>query len=383
MSISPLLFEPLGTSNLVGSYPTFKPTPQSSTENLLAFQALLTPLSETPNSNPSQPAETTPGKVFQFHEQSAKTDPEEPFDVRLGIGYVPQFNQQPPLSTGGGEETLTDQTRQTFGAQRLDLMAQNPDTYLLPGLENVVQQKGLKTPTESKTASLKTFQTSSLLQDWRPNLETSFENQKTDTQVRDIESNTLNTLHEQHPVPVHDTLPKTVLNPFHSGQTQDFFQVQLKEGTSSPQGQAVIAQVLEHLPSNVVQQEGSQQFKIQLHPKELGEIQIHVTVSEGGNLQAAFSGATKALEALQQGTQLLCNALQQQGFQVQPEAFSFSSNLSFQQESKGKESGSQSKVGMVASYQQHQPAMATVMADSNLNQWYRSQGTGLNVNLSV
>lgn len=382
MSVSPTLLDPSSAAIFTrNSYPA----QQIPTDNRIPFQAFLPTFGDLPQDKSPQSSGSLSGEDLQalgqeIQQPKPEIQAEDPFDVRLGFGYVPQFHEEAATPQIG--QTQPEQKVPSFGGQRLDLMGQHQSPHL-PGVEAVVQKAATQHPIESGNTSLQPLQTSSLLQNWDPSLDTNTVVQS--SLGKNPKESDVTQVPVKEDINVSQESPSSSFStPFPLGSNVSLLQSQgMGEGTSSYTGTSLISQVLNHVPYETLQQEGTHRFQIQLHPKELGEIQVDLTVSKEGKLQAAFSGAAQALEVLQQGTHLLCSALQQEGFEVQQEAFSFNSNPSFQQESQGKEAKPQPGIGATSAYASPTPSLSSLTQGMGLHQLYQSQGTGLSVNVSV
>ncbi|MGL5784381.1 MAG: flagellar hook-length control protein FliK [Alphaproteobacteria bacterium] len=153
------------------------------------------------------------------------------------------------------------------------------------------------------------------------------------------------------------------------------------EATTSSNSRVMVSQIVDRIPYEALQTEGQQHFKLQIHPKELGEVQVHLVMMEQGKLHATFSGLPYAIDLLQQSSDLLCESLKKEGFDALSENFSFTSDQSFQRgfEREAFVTPSLHPLGQIA--QQDQVQLDRL--ESSMRQLLQHQGSGLSVSLNV
>ncbi|MGL4426351.1 MAG: flagellar hook-length control protein FliK [Alphaproteobacteria bacterium] len=153
------------------------------------------------------------------------------------------------------------------------------------------------------------------------------------------------------------------------------------ETTNRLNSRTMVSQIVDQIPYEALKTEGQQHFKLQIHPKELGEVQVHLVVMEQGKLQATFSGSPYTMDLLQQGSDLLCESLKKEGFDALSENFSFTSDQSFQRgfEREAFATPTLHPLGQSA----QQDAIQLDRLESSMRQLFQHQGSGLSVSLNV
>ncbi|MGL5719365.1 MAG: flagellar hook-length control protein FliK [Alphaproteobacteria bacterium] len=153
------------------------------------------------------------------------------------------------------------------------------------------------------------------------------------------------------------------------------------ETTNRLNSRAMVSQIVDQIPYESLKTEGQQHFKLQIHPKELGEVQVHLVMMEQGKLQATFSGSPYTMDLLQQSSDLLCESLKKEGFDALSENFSFTSDQSFQRgfEREAFATPPLHPLGQSA----QQDAIQLDRLESSMRQLFQHQGSGLSVSLNV
>ncbi len=153
------------------------------------------------------------------------------------------------------------------------------------------------------------------------------------------------------------------------------------ETTNRLNSRTMVSQIVDQIPYEALKTEGQQHFKLQIHPKELGEVQVHLVMMEQGKLQATFSGSPYTMDLLQQGSDLLCESLKKEGFDALSENFSFTSDQSFQRgfEREAFATPTLHPLGQSA----QQDAIQLDRLESSMRQLFQHQGSGLSVSLNV
>ncbi|MGL4825578.1 MAG: flagellar hook-length control protein FliK, partial [Alphaproteobacteria bacterium] len=153
------------------------------------------------------------------------------------------------------------------------------------------------------------------------------------------------------------------------------------ETTNRLNSRAMVSQIVDQIPYEALKTEGQQHFKLQIHPKELGEVQVHLVMMEQGKLQATFSGSPYTMDLLQQSSDLLCESLKKEGFDALSENFSFTSDQSFQKGFEREASATPALLNLDQSAQQD--AIQLDRLESSMRQLFQHQGSGLSVSLNV
>jgi Flagellar hook-length control protein FliK len=144
---------------------------------------------------------------------------------------------------------------------------------------------------------------------------------------------------------------------------------------------AIVNQIADQIPYEALKIEGQQHFKLQIHPKELGEVQVHLVLMEQGKVHATFSGSAYTMDLLQQGANLLCDSLTKEGFDALSENFSFTSDQSFQ---RGFErEGAVAPTSLTLDHSIQQSVLQSDRLEASIRQLLQHQGSGLNVSLTI